>query len=137
MSRFPSHRCLASWAGLRPGNHEGAGKRLSGRTRNGNRAVREVLVEAVLAAARARNTYLSVLYHRLAARRGGKRAVVAVAHAILMIAYHLPADGGVYVDLGPNYFDHRVRDKVQTRLTRRLEALGFEVTVTERAAAVS
>ena len=137
MSRFPSHRHLASWAGLCPGNHESAGKRLSGRTRNGNRALREMLVEAALAAARTRNTYLSALYHRLAARRGGKRAVVAVAHAILVIAYHLLADGGVYVDLGPNYFDHRARAKVQARLTRRLEALGFEVTVTERVSAAS
>jgi transposase len=132
MSRFPSHRHLASWAGLCPGNHESAGKRLSGRTRNGNRAVREVLVEAALAAARTRNTYLSALYHRLAARRGGKRAVIAVAHAILVITYHLLADGGVYVDLGPNHFDHRARDKVQARLTRRPEALGFQVTLTER-----
>lgn len=89
-------------------------------------------MEAALAAARTRNTYLSSLYHRLAARHGGKRAVVAVAHAILVIAYHLLADGGVYVDSGPNYFDHRARDKVQARLTGRLEALGFEVTVTEK-----
>jgi len=73
----------------------------------------------------------------LAARRGDKRAVVAVAHAILVTAYHLLADGGVYVDLGPNYFDHRARDKVQARLTRHLEALGFEVTVTERVVAAS
>jgi len=120
MSRFPSHRHLASWAGLCPGNHESAGKRLSGRTHNGNRAIREVLVEAALAAARTRNTYLSALYHRLAARRGGKRAVIAVAHAILVIAYHLLADGGVYVELGPNYFDHRARDKTKARLTKRL-----------------
>ncbi len=87
--------------------------------------------------ARTRNTYLSALYHRLAAKRGGKRAVVAVAHAILVIAYHLLADGRVYVDLGPNYFDHRARGKVQARLTRRLEAMGFEVTVTERVVAAS
>lgn len=68
----------------------------------------------------------------MAARRGGKRVVIAVAHAILVIGYHLLADGGVYVDLGPNYFDHRARDKVQAGLTSRLEALGFQVTLTER-----
>jgi transposase len=95
-----------------PGNYESAGKRLSGRTRNGNRAVREVLVEATLAAARTWNTCLSAVYHRLAARRGGKRAVVAMAHAILVIAYHLLADGAVYVDLGHGYFDRAPRDKV-------------------------
>ena len=72
-----------------------------------------------------------------AAWPGGKLAVVAVAHAILVIAYHLLADGGVYVDLGPNYFDRRAREKGQARLTRRLEALGFEVTVTERVEAAS
>jgi len=116
------------WASLCPGNCESAGKRLSGRPRNGNRAVREVLVEA-----RTRNTYLSAVYHRLEARRDGKSAVVAVAHAILVIAHRLLTDGGVYVDLDHNYFDRRARDKVRARLTRRLEAMGFEVTLTERA----
>lgn len=81
---------------------QSAGKRLSARTRNGNRTLREALVEAALASAHTRNTYLSALYHRLAARRGGKRAVAAVDHAILVIVYHLLADGRAYVDLGVN-----------------------------------
>src|SRR6266581_2148963 len=115
MSHFPSAGHLASWAGLTPGHHESAGKRFSGRTRKGSPALRVALVEAARAAARS-HTYLAAQFHRLAARRGGKRAAVAVAHSILVIAYHLLRDGGRYEDLGQTYFDQRDR----TRITERL-----------------
>jgi transposase len=127
MTRFPSDRHLASWAGLCPGNHESAGKRQSGKTRKGNRWLRTALVEAATGAGRARNTYLSAQYHRLAARRGKKKAAVAVAHSILIDAYHLLNEGTTFRDLGGDYFDRRDQDALERRLVSRLEALGNKV----------
>ncbi len=89
MSRFPSAAHLAAWAGVAPGNYESAGKRQSGAARKGNRPLRVVLVQAAHAAARTKHTYLSAQYHRLVGRRGQKKANLAVAHSILVIAYHL------------------------------------------------
>ncbi len=134
LSRFPSAGHLASWAGLCPGQNESAGKRRSGRTRKGSAALREGLTEAARAAARTRRCYLSAQYRRIAARRGANRAAVAVAHSILVIAYHLLTKGSVYEDLGSNYFDDR--DKVATvnRAVARIKRLGYEVTVTPNAA---
>jgi len=129
MSRFPSHRHLASWAGLCPGNNESAGKRKSGRTRKGSPWLRSALVEAAWAASHSKRTYLSAQYHRLAARRGGKRAVVAVAHTLLVIVYHLLKGGETYSELGGNYFDERDRWQVERRLVRRLEGLGYTVSL--------
>jgi len=130
MDRFLTANHLASWAGVCPGNHESAGKRTSGKTRKGSRWLHEALVEAARAAARTRHTYLAAQYHRLAARRGGNKAAVAVAHTILIIIYHLLQDGGVYQDLGATYFDDIDRERVQRRLIRRLEAMGCQVQVT-------
>jgi transposase len=127
VSRFPSAGHLASWAGMCPGNDESAGKRRSGRTRKGNRWLRAALIEAAHAAARSKGTYLAAQYRRLAARRGGKRAAVAVGHSILVSVYHLLRDGESYHDLGGNYFDERDRLAVERRLVRRLEALGHKV----------
>jgi transposase len=129
LRRFPSAAHLASWAGLCPGNHESAGKRSHGTTRKGNAAVRAHLVEAAQAASRTKHTYLGAQYHRLAARRGKKKAAVAVAHSILVIAYHLLRYGTPYRDLGVRYFDERDRAAVQRRLVGRLEALGHKVTL--------
>ena len=135
VDRFPSDRHLASWAGLCPGNHESGGKRLSGTTRKGNRALRRALVQAAHAAGRARRTYLGAQYRRLAARRGAKRAAVAVAHSILVITYHLLRDPtGSFHELGPDYFDRRDADATKRRLVDRLERLGFDVALTPRAA---
>ena len=134
MSRFPTAAHLASWAGLCPGNHESAGKRHSGRTRKGNRWLRAALVEAAQAASRTRNSYLAAQYRRLAARRGRKRAAVAVGHTILIIAYALLQRPDPYQDLGPHYFDERDRHAVERRCVRRLEALGFKVTLEPDAA---
>lgn len=129
MYRFPSAHHLASWAGLCPGNAESAGKRKSGKTRKGSPWLREALVEAAWAASHTKATYLSAQYHRLAARRGAKRAAVAVAHTLLVIAYHILLRQQTYTDLGGNYFDERDREAVQRRLVRRLQALGLRVTL--------
>jgi len=129
MSRFPSDRHLASWAGMCPGNHQSAGKRYSGKTRKGNPWLRRALVEAAHAAAHTKRTYLSAQYHRLAGRRGKKKAIVAVAHSILVIAYHLLREQSQYKDLGGNYFDERDKEVISHRLVRRLEKLGYEVSL--------
>jgi transposase len=135
MSRFPSAAHLAAWAGLAPGNHQSGGKRLSGQTRKGNQWLRTGLVQAANAAARQKNTYLAAQYHRLAARRGRQRALIAVAHSILVIAYHMLEQHEPYHELGANYFDERKRSNLANRLARRLERLGYTVSLTESAPA--
>jgi transposase len=132
MSRFPSAAHLAAWAGLAPGNNESAGKRQSGKTRKGSPYLRTLLVEAGQAAGRTKETYLAAQYHRLAGRRGKKRAAVAVGHTILVIIYHLLKRGARYEELGGGYFDERDRQAVERRLVRRLEALGNKVTLAPR-----
>ena len=127
MARFPSAGHLASWAGMCPGNHESAGKRLSGKTRKGSPWLRKTLVEVANAAARTTNTYLSAQYHRLAARRGRKRALVAVGHTILVIIHRMLSQHQSYEELGSNYFDERNRQQTEKRLVRRLEKLGYQV----------
>ncbi len=135
MGRFPTDAHLASWAGMCPGSDESAGKRRSGRTRKGNRWLRTALVEAAQAAARTRGTYLAARHRRLAARRGRKKATVAVGHTILVIAYHLlRGEADTYRDLGAGYFDEQDRRSVERRLVRRLEGLGYRVTLTPGAA---
>lgn len=130
MSRFPSARHLASWAGMCPGNNESAGKRLSGRTRKGSPWLRSALVEAAHAASRTKECYLSAQYQRLVVRRGGRKATIAVGHSLLVIVYHVLADEKDYQELGSNFFDEWDRQAVQKRLVRRLEKLGYEVTLT-------
>ncbi len=129
MSRFLSAAHLASWAGMAPGNHESAGKRKSGKTRKGNPYVRRVLVEAAQAAGRTKDTYLAAQYRRLAARRGKKRAAVAVGHSILVRVYYLLQRQTTYEELGADYFDERHRHVVRHRLVDRLERLGYKVTL--------
>jgi len=129
MDRFPSAAHIASWAKVCPGNNESAGKRMSGRTGSGDPWLRQALVEAAWGASHARKTYLAAQYHRLAARRGGKRAALALAHSILVIAYYVLKRGVEYEDLGPNYFDERNRTAVVRRSVRRIEQLGYKVTI--------
>ena len=129
MGRFASARHLASWAGMCPGNNESAGKRRTGRTRKGSPWLRHCLIEAAHGAARTKNKYLSSQYHRVAARRGKKKAQVAVGHSILVIAYHLLTRKQPYSDLGANYFDERDRQAVTKRCLNRLQKLGFKVTL--------
>lgn len=127
MERFPSATHLASWAGICPGNHESAGKRRSGHTRTGSRWLRQALTEAAHGAAHTKKTYLAALYHRIAARRGRKQAIIAVAHAILVIVYHLLKRHEPYQELGANYFDERERQDLERRLVKRLQRLGYNV----------
>ena len=129
MDRFGSAKHLASWAGMCPGNHESAGKRTSGRTNKGSPWLRKLLVQAALAASRTKKTYLSAQYRRLAARRGKKRAAIAVGHTILVIIFHVLRDQKPYEELGSNFFDQRERQAVEKRLVHRLEKLGYDVSL--------
>lgn len=133
MSRFPSAGHLCSWAGLCPGQNESAGKRRSGQTRKGNRYLRATLIQAALAATRKKGSALQARYHRVKRHRGHKKAVVAVGHQILEIAYYLMRDGVTYQELGADYFDRRHAERAVRRHVRHLEALGFRVTIQKAA----
>ena len=128
MAKFPTPAHLASWAGLCPGNHESGGRQRSGRTRKGNRWLRAALVAAAQAAARTKHSYLGAQYRRLAARRGAKKAILAVAHSLLVIAYHVIARREPYCELGADYFDRQQPAATADRLLRRLRRLGYDVT---------
>jgi transposase len=129
LSRFPSAKHLASWAGICPGNAASGGKRLSGKTRKGDPWLRQVLIEIAHVAAKTKDTYLAAQYRRIAGRRGKKRALVAVAHTVLVIIYHLLTRRQPYRELGVAYFDQRDHQHVQRRLVQRLERLGYAVTL--------
>lgn len=116
-------------AGLCPGSHESAGKRKSGKIRKGSLWLRRCLCQAAWAVSTKKNNYLSALFRRLAARRGSKRATIAVAHNILVIAYYILRDSVCYCDLGPDYFDRLDPEGLRRRLKKRLEGLGFKVTL--------
>src|SRR5215211_4808186 len=133
MGRFPTAHHLASWAGMCPGHHESAGKRRSGRARKGDAALRVALCEAAWAAARSKDTYLSARFRRFCRRFGKKgegKAIFAVAHTMLVMAWHLLATGTDYQELGADYFTRRDDAKNRERyLIRQLEALGHKVIV--------
>jgi transposase len=129
MTRFPTAGHLASWAGMCPGNRESAGKRSSGKTTKGNGYLRAVLVQAAWAASHTKNTYLAAQYHRLAKRMGAKKALVAVAHTMLTMVYHMLKRREPFRELGGDYFDRRNVEDLRKRLIRRLEATGCSVTV--------
>lgn len=114
---------------MAPGNDESAGKQRSGKTRKGNRALRAGLTQLAHAAVRTKETYLSALYHRLAARRGKKRAILAVAHAIVVSAFHRLSRNEPYRELRVNYFDEHRRHQLVDQLARRMERLGYRVSV--------
>lgn len=127
MSRFPSADHLASWARMCPGNNESAGKRKNGSTGHADSWLRSALVEAAWSASRTKETYLSAQYHRLAPRRGKKKAIIALGHTILVTIYHLIRDNTTYRELGANYFDERDRSFVIQRAIRRIEQFGLKV----------
>jgi transposase len=129
LSRFPTEKHLTSWAGICPGNHESAGKRLSGKIRKGNVRLRQALIEAAHGAAHSKGTFLGELYRRLARRIGKYRAMVAVAHRILVIIYHMLVNNEDFEELGANFYDERGREKLEKGLVRRLTKLGYEVSL--------
>jgi transposase len=136
MTRFGNARRLSAWAGVAPGNNESGGKRRSGKTRQGTRVVKSLLVQAAWAATRTKDTYLSGLYHRLAARRGKKKAIVAVAHAILVIVFHIIVRNEPYKELGGDYFDKQDPETTAKRLTKRIEKLGYRVILQPKPASI-
>jgi transposase len=134
MSRFPTDQHLASWAAVCPGNRESAGKRKSGHTNHGNRWLRTALAQAAWAASHTRKTYLSSQYRRLAGRRGKKRAIIALAHTMLVMIYHVLRNGVEYKELGHDYLDKLHPQRLTTYLVKRLESLGHKVILADRAA---
>jgi transposase len=136
VSRFPSAAHLASWAGICPGNHESAGKRRTGKTRQGNRWLKPLLIECGWGAGRARRTYLGAQYARIGRRRGKKKAALAVGHSILIAADYILRDGVPYHDLGPEHFDRLATDRLTRHYVQRLEQLGHSVTL-EKGVAVA
>jgi transposase len=137
MEQFPTAAHCASWAGLCPGNEESAGKRLSGKTRKGSVWLRRVLVQAAWAASHAKDTYLRSQFFRIAARRGRKRALIAVAHTILVIAWHVLKADATYQELGGDYFEQRQAEAIKRSLVRRLERLGNRVILEPSTAATA
>jgi transposase len=129
MRPFPTSQQLASWAALCPGNHESAGKRMSGKTRDGNKWLRRSLCQAAWAATRKKDCYLSAQFKRLAARRGVKRAVMAVAHTMLVIGYHMLKTRRGYHELGGDYLERINKHQLQRYYMKRLQRLGLVVTV--------
>ena len=129
MAVFPTAAHLASWAAICPGNHETGGKQLKGTTRHGNRWARRALTEAAWGAKHTRGTYAAAQFRRLAARRGAKRAIVAVAHSLLVAAYYIIRDEVVYADLGAAHFDRLAPTQLTRYFVKRLERLGHKVTL--------
>jgi transposase len=133
MTAFPTAAHLASWAGVCPGNNESAGKRRSGRSRQGSKWLRGTLIEAARAAARTRDTYLNAQYRRVRARRGANRASLAVAHSLLVAVWHMLQTGETYHDPGGDYYTRRDPARTTRRLVAQLERLGHTVTLQEGA----
>jgi transposase len=130
MGRFGTSERLASWAGLCPGNNESAGKHYSGRTRKGSKWLRAALTQSAKAAARTKGSYFAAQYARLKGRRGHGRATVAVAHSILVVAFHILDRGVPYEELGADYFLRRHdAGRQATKLVRQLNTLGYRVTL--------
>lgn len=132
LSAFPDPAHLASWAGLCPGNAESAGKRFSGRTRKGNRYLRRILTQSAWAASRRKNSFLQAFYFRIAHRRGDRKALIALAHRMLIIMWKIIREGDVYRERGGNFFDRANPLNTARKLTRRLEQIGFSVALAAR-----
>jgi transposase len=127
MSTFPDVAHAASWAGLAPGNNQSGGKRRSGRTNKGNRWLRRALVQSAWAVSHKSNCFLTSQFYRRAARQGEKKAIVATAHQLLIIALYILRDGTVYREKGGNYFDQLNPERTKRKLMARLERMGFDV----------
>jgi transposase len=132
MTIFPDEHHLASWCGMCPGNEESGGRRLRSRTRKGNRWLRRALAETAWATSKVKNSYLKAQFRRLSAKRGKKRALVAVGHSLLVIIYHVLKKGVEYKDLGPDYFDKLEPERLRRYLVKRLQSLGYDVALTSK-----
>jgi transposase len=131
MSTFPDAAHAASWAGLAPGNNQSGGKRRSGRTNKGNRWLRRALVQSAWAVSHKSNCFLTAQFYRRAARQGEKKAIIATAHQLLVIAFYILRDGTVYREKGGNYFDQLNPERTKRKLMARLERMGFDVIFAE------
>lgn len=129
VSAFTDARHLASWAALCPGNRESGGKRMSGRTRKGNRYIRRALCQSAWAASHTKDSHLTALFRRVRSRRGEQKAIMAVAHQLLTIIFYIIRDGGVYKELGASHYDQQNKPKVTRKLIERLQRLGYYVTL--------
>jgi transposase len=129
MSVFEDARSLASWAAVCPGNRESGGKRMSGKTRKGNGYVRRILCQCAWAATRKKGSYFGVLYRRVRGRRGHQKAIMAVAHQMLTVIYHMLRDGTPYREPGEGYYDEKRKPEITRRLVKRLQRLGYQVTL--------
>ncbi len=129
MSKFPSAKHLASWAGVCPGQRESAGKRKSAKTRKGSPWLRATLIESARAASRTKETYLSERYRQLARRRGDKKAIIAIAHEILTATHHMLSTGELYRETGPAPLREHAAERVRNRAIKQLERLGHKVTL--------
>jgi transposase len=133
MSRFATDANLVSWACICPRSDESAGKRRSTRIRKGSPWLKTTLVQCAWAATRTKGTYLQAQFYRIRARRGPKKAIVAVAASILTAIYHMLKDGTMYQDLGPKHFDARAKERQKNRLVKRLADLGYTVELVPQA----
>ena len=129
MEQFKDAAHLCSWAGLVPGCNESAGKKLSSRIRKGNKSLKATLVECARSAIRKKDSYFYAKYQKIAARRGGNRAVVAIAHSMLIAIYHMLKHLEPFKDLGSNYFNTINADRIKKRNIKALEGLGYEVII--------
>ncbi len=133
MKQFPTSAHLSSWAGVCPGNEESAGKRKRSKTTKGSRWLRRALAEAAWGASRTKGSYFKAQYHRLAPRRGRKRAIVAISHSLLEVIYYLLRSPDTeYHDLGEDHFAKQQPERLRRYLVKRLQSLGYDVTLTER-----
>jgi transposase len=135
MTRFASDKHIASWAGVCPGNKQSGGKRLSGKTTKGNPYLRAILFEVAWAIAHTKDNYVSAFYHRMARRHGKQQAIMALAHKVLVIIYHILRTKKPYTDLGADYFDQQDRARIERHHIHRLEQLGYTVTLIPKEAA--
>ena len=130
MSRFPTAAHLCSWAGVAPGNHESAGKRKSGKTTHGNKALKAMLAQCAKAAQKVKGSFFSSQYQRIAVRRGSNRATIAVAHSMLIAIYHMLKTGSAYRELGSEYYNQFNQEKKIQSYLKKLSALGWELPTT-------
>jgi transposase len=131
LSAFPEPKQLASWTGLCPGNRESGGKKMSGRTRKANRYIKRAMCQAAWAATHTKNTFLAAYYRRMRIRKGGSRAVIALAHHMIRIVHQVLSRNETYVEMGADYYDRQNRPRTAARLVKRLEKLGYQVSLQE------